>query len=352
LNIDQIPNPPETSLMATTEGTRRYAERLKNLVSAQHFTEAQGLTMSSIGIGTYLGEADEATDDAYRAAVVRAVQLGANVIDTAINYRFQRSERSVGDAVRDLLASGTVQRDELIIATKAGFLTFDGAVPEDPRHYIQDTLMCTGVIEPCDIAAGSHCMTPRYLEHQIHRSLENLGINTLDIFYIHNPETQLADIDRDEFIRRLRAAFEYLERAVQDGKIRRYGLATWNAFRVPTTARDAVSIEAAVLCAHSIAADNHHFRYLQLPYNLGMPEAFSAFKSARGWRIHDDSRGLPQAGNNRCRQRCHASKPVKQGATLDRLRLFRRSEIGCAACHPVCSIDAGNRDSTGWNAPD
>jgi aryl-alcohol dehydrogenase-like predicted oxidoreductase len=221
--------------MATSEGTRRYAERLKKLVSTQHFTEAQGLTMSSIGIGTYLGEADEATDAAYRAAVVRAVQLGANVIDTAINYRFQRSERSVGNALRDLFASGSFKRDELIIATKAGFLTFDGAVPEDPRHYIQDTLMCTGVIEPCDIAAGSHCMTPRYLEHQIHRSLENLGIETLDIFYIHNPETQLADIDRDEFIRRLRAAFEYLERAVQDGKIRRYGLATWNAFRVPTT---------------------------------------------------------------------------------------------------------------------
>jgi len=233
--------------------------------------------MSSIGIGTYLGEADEATDEAYRAAVARAVQLGSNVIDTAINYRFQRSERSVGNALRDLFASGTFQRDELIIATKAGFLTFDGAVPEDPRHYIQDTLMCTGVIEPCYIAAGSHCMTPRYLENQIHRSLENLGVDALDIFYIHNPETQLSDIDRDEFIRRLRAAFEYLERAVQDGKIRRYGLATWNAFRVPPTARDSISLEAAVLCAHSIAADSHNFRYLQLPYNLGMPEAFSLF---------------------------------------------------------------------------
>jgi aryl-alcohol dehydrogenase-like predicted oxidoreductase len=261
--------------MATPEGTRRYAEKLKARVATQHFREAQGLTMSSIGIGTYLGEPDAATDEAYRAAVVRAVQLGANVIDTAINYRFQRSERSVGKALRDLAASGTAQRDELIVATKAGFLTFDGAVPEDPRHYIQDTMMCTGVIEPCDIAAGSHCMTPRYLEHQIHRSLENLGIDTIDIFYVHNPETQLADVDRDEFIRRLRAAFEYLEGAIQDGKIRRYGLATWNAFRVPATARDSISIEAAVLCAHSIAADNHNFRYLQLPYNLGMPEAFS-----------------------------------------------------------------------------
>jgi len=262
-------------MSATYEGTQRYASRLKSRVSPQHFREEQGLMMSTIGLGTYLGEPDEATDEAYRSAVVRAVELGVNVIDSAINYRFQRSERSIGQALRELISSGKASRDELVIATKAGYLTFDGAVPEDPRHYIQDNLICTGVIDPCDITAGSHCMTPRYLENQIHRSLENLGIDTIDIFYIHNPETQLSDVDRDEFIRRLRMAFEYLEGAVADGKIRHYGLATWNAFRVPHSARDSVSIEAAVLCAHSIAADSHHFRYLQLPYNLGMPEAFS-----------------------------------------------------------------------------
>jgi aryl-alcohol dehydrogenase-like predicted oxidoreductase len=262
-------------MMATLEGTRRYAERLKGRVAPEHFRQVQGLTMSSIGLGTYLGEPDAATDEAYRASIVRAVELGVNVIDTAINYRFQRSERSIGQALRDLASSGKARRDELIIATKAGFLTFDGTVPEDPRHYIQDTLICTGVIDPCDITAGSHCMTPRYLEDQIHRSLDNLGIDTIDIFYIHNPETQLSDIDRDEFIRRLRMAFEYLEGAVLAGKIRQYGMATWNAFRVPDSARDSISIEAAVLCAHSIAADSHHFRYLQLPYNLGMPEAFA-----------------------------------------------------------------------------
>ena len=150
---------------ATLQGTRRYAKRLAGRVAAKHFSEAQGLMLSSIGLGTYLGEPDSNTDEAYRSAVVRAVELGVNVIDSAINYRFQRSERSIGQALRDLISSGTAQRDELVIATKAGFLTFDGEVPEDPRHYIQDTLICTGIIDACDITAGSHCMTPRYLEH-------------------------------------------------------------------------------------------------------------------------------------------------------------------------------------------
>ena len=263
-------------MSATLQGTRRYAQRLAERgASPDHFREAQGLFLSSIGIGTYLGEPDPATDEAYRRAIVRAVELGVNVIDSAINYRFQRSERSVGMALKDLETSGTATRDELVIATKAGFLTFDGEVPEDPRHYIQDTLICTGIIDACDITAGSHCMTPKYLEHQLHRSLQNLGVDAIDVFYIHNPEAQLSDIDRDEFVRRLRSAFEYLEGAVRDGKIRHYGLATWNAFRVPHDSRDSVSIEAAVLCAHSIAADSHHFRFVQLPYNLAMPEAFA-----------------------------------------------------------------------------
>jgi diketogulonate reductase-like aldo/keto reductase len=88
---------------ATLEGTRRFAKRLKENVAPEHFREEQGLLFSSIGIGTYLGEADENTDEAYRSAVVRAVESGVNVIDTAINYRFQRSERSVGKPFVDSL---------------------------------------------------------------------------------------------------------------------------------------------------------------------------------------------------------------------------------------------------------
>ena len=89
--------------MATPEGTERYRARFDQAAEG-HFRQEQGLVMSSIGLGTYLGEADERTDELYRRAVVRAVELGCNVIDSAINYRFQRSERSVGAALADLMA--------------------------------------------------------------------------------------------------------------------------------------------------------------------------------------------------------------------------------------------------------
>ena len=71
-----------------------------------HFRDAQRLAVSSLGIGTYLGNPDENTDRGYTAAIVEAAQNGINVIDAAINYRFQRSERSIGAALTELNAAG------------------------------------------------------------------------------------------------------------------------------------------------------------------------------------------------------------------------------------------------------
>ena len=125
---------------ATEEGTARYVKRFEGRLSAGHFRHQQGVWLSSIGIGTYLGEHDPATDGLYRSAVVRTVELGSNVIDSAINYRFQRSERSIGAALGELGAKG-IGRSEIVVATKGGFLPFDGAprvagIPPTPRGTI------------------------------------------------------------------------------------------------------------------------------------------------------------------------------------------------------------------------
>src|SRR6266702_4626223 len=112
---------------AARAGTARYRDRF-NKAAADHFREAQNLWLSSIGIGTYLENPNEETDRRYSDAVVRAIELGANVIDTAANYRFQRSERSVGAALAQLNRSGFA-REEVVICTKGGYLPFDGAPP-------------------------------------------------------------------------------------------------------------------------------------------------------------------------------------------------------------------------------
>ncbi|MGH9651168.1 MAG: aldo/keto reductase, partial [Terriglobales bacterium] len=105
---------------------------------------------------------------------------------------------------------------------------------------------------------------------------QNLGVETLDIYYLHNPETQLAAVSREEFYRRLRAAFEALEGAVAAGKIRFYGTATWNAYRVGAESREAISLVKALLPAREVGGKDHHFRAVQLPFNFAMPEALVA----------------------------------------------------------------------------
>src|SRR6059058_6229773 len=114
---------------ATLEGTARYRARFREVVADGHFRKSQDLWFSSIGAGTYLGDADDETDARYAESVVRAVELGANVIDTAANYRFQRSERAIGVALKRLCADGEHARDELLVCTKGGYLPFDGAPP-------------------------------------------------------------------------------------------------------------------------------------------------------------------------------------------------------------------------------
>jgi aryl-alcohol dehydrogenase-like predicted oxidoreductase len=268
---------------ATAEGTTRYARRFTDRAASEYFHETtNGLTFSSIGIGTYLGEADAQTDSGYADAVVAAVEGGINVIDTAINYRLQRSERSVGDALRRLLASGFL-REELVIATKAGFLTPDGEMPADPNEYFAREYLERGVFAPEDIAGGCHCMSPAYLANQLERSLGNLGLKCLDIFYLHNPETQLGEISREQFHARVLEAFKFLEEAVRQGKVAAYGLATWNAFRASENAKGYLSLEEMVKLAQQAGGEAHHFKFVQLPMNLAMPEAFSlANQTAQG----------------------------------------------------------------------
>jgi aryl-alcohol dehydrogenase-like predicted oxidoreductase len=265
---------------ATSEGTARYRERFAGRAAKGHFRLREGLHLSSIGIGTYLGNPDEATDVRYKDAVVRAVQLGVNVIDSAANYRFQRSERSIGHALKELTSEHGFARDELLLCTKGGYLPFDGAPPRDVRAYIEETLVKPGIASFDDIVGGSHCMTPAYLQNQLDQSLKNLGVSSVDVYYIHNPESQLGYVSEEEFYHRLERAFERLEQNRSAGKLRYYGVATWSGFRTPADSREHHSLARMVELARQVSGEDHGFRFIQLPLNLAMPEAIAVAEEA------------------------------------------------------------------------
>ncbi|MEF8779241.1 MAG: aldo/keto reductase [Haloferacaceae archaeon] len=267
--------------MATREGTWRYRDRFGGSFGRTYFRRFGPGVVSSLGVGTYLGDPTDAVDDRYRDAISTALDNGVNVVDTAINYRHQRSERVVGDAIRE----SDADREELVVATKGGFLPFDGERPDDPAAYVRREFVDPGLVDADDLARGSHCIAPSYLDATIDRSLENLGLDSLDLFYVHNPETQLAARSREAVYDRLEDAFRLLERRRIAGDVGRYGVATWEAFRVPPGHGSHLSLPAVLSRAEAAAdavgvaehgLDGHGLAAIQLPFNVHMADAFTA----------------------------------------------------------------------------
>ena len=121
---------------------------------------------------------------------------------------------------------------------------------------------------------GCHAMTPSYLAHQLDISLAALGLDTLDLFHLHNPEVQLHHLGPESFYAAVEQAFQACEGFVAAGKIRAYGVATWNGFRTPPGQEGHLSLSRLLEAARQAGGGGHHFRWIQLPLNLAMPEAY------------------------------------------------------------------------------
>jgi aryl-alcohol dehydrogenase-like predicted oxidoreductase len=277
---------------ATAKGTQRYAARWQDQFVSDFYRASQtGLTVSSIALGTYLGDSDDATDALYAEAARTALSTGVNTIDTAINYRCQRSERVIGRVLQELIGDGAIRREEVIICTKAGYVPLDGTPPasrEEYDAYLRREYFDRGVLRPADLVGGGHAITPTFLVDQLHRSMRNLGVQGIDYFYIHNPEQQLASITPAELAGRLRLAFETLEECVSRGEVGAYGCATWNGLRLPVASQGHLSLYELADMAKDVAGDKHHFRVTQLPINLTMSEAVrvSTQRDRRGRLVH------------------------------------------------------------------
>jgi aryl-alcohol dehydrogenase-like predicted oxidoreductase len=262
---------------ATIVGTERFRKRFVGGQGDQFYRLlADGPLVSSLGLGTYLGECDDADDARYVATVIAAVGKGVNLLDTAINYRCQRSERAIGEAIRVLIAKGAIRRDEIVVCTKGGYIPLDRTPPatkEGYRGFLDSEYYGPGVMEPDDVVGGGHCLAAGYLRDQIDRSRRNLGIAFIDVYYLHNPEQQLDVVKRPRFLSVLATAFESLEEQVEKGVLGCYGCSTWNGFRVPPGARNHLSLEELVNIARDVAGAGNHFKVIQAPVNLAMTEA-------------------------------------------------------------------------------
>ena len=262
--------------MATRAALWEYRDRFGDAFGRTYFRRFGPGVVSSVGIGTYLGEPTPAVDEASRESIALALRSGINHVDTAANYRCGRAERVVGEALRD----SPVDRDAVVVATKGGFLPFDGERPADPSAYVRERFVEPGIVDPDDLANGAHSVAPAFLEWSLERSLDGLGLDAIDCYYVHNPETQLAVRSREAVYDALEAAFETLERRRTAGDIGAYGVATWDAFRLPPDADGALSLAEVLARAEAAGEavgpdDDNGFEAVQLPFNVAMADAFT-----------------------------------------------------------------------------
>ncbi len=270
---------------ATPQGTGTYVANI--LASARterpssHGYTTLGstdLTTSRIGFGGY--RISLGVDD-HRNALEKALQEGCNLIDTSTNYADGQSERLVGTVVKDLITKRFISREQIIIVSKIGYVQGSNLTRAESREQAGKPFP-----EMVKYSEGIwHCLHPEFLEDQLLMSLDRLGVATLDVCLLHNPEYFLSDAKnrnlsinaiqledlRQEFYRRLEQAFVYFESQVAAGRIQYYGVSSNTCTAKPDNP-EATSLSHMLEAAHAAAQQTgqtvHHFRVLQLPMNL------------------------------------------------------------------------------------
>lgn len=248
----------------TPEGTQRYRSR-QHGVCSDFYSEAHGLLLSSIGLGTCLGLLNAQTDQAVTGAACQLALAGCNVFDSAPNYRNGRAEACIGEALKLLLRQG-VERDQLFVSTKVGI------VPENVIGALS-----TGSLLPAhlvDLLPTGQCFSPAYIRWQVEQSRRRLGVETIDCVFLHNVE-EAKQVRAVGFADLLSAAFEALEGLASSGTISSYGLATWHGLRCPNANRLAMNLWEAAETASGVEGQGHHLRCIQLPVGLWAPEALT-----------------------------------------------------------------------------
>ncbi len=275
-------------MRATAEATAAYHRRHSDLYTS--VLGRTGLSVSGAGFGGYRIAAGV---DAHRIALASALVSGINLIDTSANYADGKSEELIGETMAELIRSGVVSRNEIVIVSKGGYI--QGSNYELARERVEAG---SGFPEVVEYGSGIwHCIAPEFLDDQITRSLERLDLPSLDVYLLHNPEYYLnwatsADIPLDdaraEYYRRIKNAFIYLESQVEQGRIGCYGISS-NSFPHPSSAADFTSLEETVKLAESISLVNN-FKVIQFPANLYEQGFVRERNQSRGRTVMDVAR--------------------------------------------------------------
>jgi hypothetical protein len=250
--------------MASSESTKSYISKYPDIKS-----KVLGKTefhASICGFGCY--RIDDGISQ-HQQALEKAIQSGINLIDTSSNYSDGGSEILVGKALNKLIAENKINRENIIVVSKGGYLQGSnlklGMEREQSGKGFKDVVKCTKDLW--------HCISPDFLENQITLSLQRLNLDKIDVYLLHNPEyfltfSIISDPERREreYYRRIKDAYVHLEEEIKRGRISYYGISS-NTFAEKETKQNFTSLEKVMAIANEISEQNH-FAVVQFPMNL------------------------------------------------------------------------------------
>ncbi|RXJ87866.1 aldo/keto reductase [Arcobacter sp. CECT 8985] len=299
---------------ATPQSTYNFAKKFSSY--KDFYVKHNDLVFSRLGLGTFNKEPykEENYVFHYIEGVKEAIKNGINLIDTASNYRYGQSEKEIAIALKELFNENKVTREELIICSKAGFIQLDYPFPKNPYMWIEENIINTNLARKEDIELDQHCMTPDFIEWSCKKSLKNLQIDSIDIFFLHNPEMQLMSLGYKNLLKQVEKVFKRFEKMADCGLIKYYGVAVWNAFINSEDSKEHINLEDLVNIAIKVGGENHRFKYIQTPFNL----AKTSIYTLQSQKVKNEKCTLLQAAHR-------LNIGLISSSSLLQMNLFKRS---------------------------
>lgn len=249
---------------------KKYSNKEKTLSPYFSF---RGRTLSKIAFGCYRVGLESPE---HEKAMGLSFSEGFNVIDTSSNYGNGESESLVGKVLRKKITTGELKRENVFIVTKAGYIQGKNLqIVMELEKQNKGFPEITYYSEEC-----YHCIHPFFLEDQLERSLQRLGLETVDVFLLHNSEYFLMDREKhnvskekatEQYYERIRNSFRFLEQKRKEGKILYYGISS-NTFPEDSEKYTATSLIKILKIAKEIqdelGLDESGFAVVQFPGNL------------------------------------------------------------------------------------
>ena len=171
-------------MYATIDGTTRYIDRFPQYRDAAFYRTVRGLNISEPRHRHLPGRRRRRD----RPVLHRCPGRRRRRRHQPVRHRHQLPQPAVGTRGRRSPAPVATRRDRGLHQSR---------LPHPRRR--------PRFLKPEHVVGKMHSMDPDFLADQIDRSRANLGVDTIDVFYLHNPETQLGFLTRDEFDERLLA---------------------------------------------------------------------------------------------------------------------------------------------------